>query len=187
MLFIPVTIDWGAALSALTDITTALKMQLDRPMTISLWSGPGKPADFAKLVWDGEAAYYDTAFKSAPVAGAAYVTSLDAATPLPYKSYVVVLNQTGVTNPVATVIVNELGSMVWTRNDVGVYTLTSDAKFKAGKFWSNISGGADSQAMSLMRVSDSELTLSTYTGFIASGDPVDGQLYHQMFEIRVYP
>jgi hypothetical protein len=50
-----------------------------------------------------------------------------------YKRYIAELNQSGTANPTATVLVNELGAtVVWTRDDVGVYTATLIGAF-AGK------------------------------------------------------
>jgi hypothetical protein len=53
-----------------------------------------------------------------------YVESnIPAPTPftLPYKSYVAIMNQVDIYNPVATIVYNDLGNIVWTRDGTGIY------------------------------------------------------------------
>lgn len=51
-----------------------------------------------------------------------------------YKKYVALLTQSGTDAPVATVLENSLGgTVVWTRNDVGVYIGTLAGAFTANK------------------------------------------------------
>lgn len=51
-----------------------------------------------------------------------------------YKMYDAIIEQTGTSNPTATVLRNTLGgTVVWTRSGVGVYAGTLAAAFPAGK------------------------------------------------------
>lgn len=52
----------------------------------------------------------------------------------PYKVYTALLTQSGTSAPVATVLENTLGgSVIWTRDDVGIYFGTLTGAFTAGK------------------------------------------------------
>lgn len=51
-----------------------------------------------------------------------------------YKIYKVLLNQTGTNAPVATILINTLGGTpVWSRTSPGIYTVTLNGAFPAGK------------------------------------------------------
>ena len=49
------------------------------------------------------------------------VLNLAGVASLPYKSYVCLLNQSGESDPVATVIYNNIGEITWTRDESGIY------------------------------------------------------------------
>ena len=57
------------------------------------------------------------------------VLELAAANILPYKSYVCLLDQSGTSNPVATVLYNNIGVITWSRGSAGIYVINSDGLF----------------------------------------------------------
>lgn len=52
---------------------------------------------------------------------------------LGYKKYVALITQTGTNNPVATVLENTIGDIVWTRISMGLYAGTSTGSFTQNK------------------------------------------------------
>jgi len=62
---------------------------------------------------------------------------------LPYKVYTALLTQTGTDAPVATVLENTLGDIVWSRVNVGVYLGTLNGAFLSDKTFipTNPNGG----------------------------------------------
>jgi hypothetical protein len=52
-----------------------------------------------------------------------------------YKSYVALLSQTGTSVPVAIVLENSIGDIVWTRNSAGIYSGTLLGSFIQDKTW----------------------------------------------------
>ncbi len=61
------------------------------------------------------------------------VNALETSTTTTYKIYRALLNQTGTSAPVATVLENTLGNIVWTRANVGIYEGTLANAFTANK------------------------------------------------------
>jgi hypothetical protein len=58
---------------------------------------------------------------------------LVAVDPRPYKVYAALLTQTGTNAPVATVLENTIGNIVWTRGGIGYYIATLSAAFTTNK------------------------------------------------------
>jgi hypothetical protein len=58
---------------------------------------------------------------------------LVAVDPRPYKVYAALLTQTGTNAPVATVLENTIGNIVWTRGSTGYYIATLSAAFTTNK------------------------------------------------------
>jgi len=57
-----------------------------------------------------------------------------------YKEYVALITQTGTDAPVATEVINTIGSITWSRQDVGYYKATSSTLFTSGKTFINDNG-----------------------------------------------
>lgn len=53
----------------------------------------------------------------------------------PYKVYTALLNQLGTNAPVATVLQNAVGNIVWTRQEAGFYIATLNAAFPINKVY----------------------------------------------------
>lgn len=103
---------------------------------------------------------------------------------LGYRSYTALLNQTGIDAPVATVLDNTLGNIVWTRDGVGEYTGTLTGAFGDGSklFMPYV----------LIYTVTDRIVVAAYdspdtviVGRFDSGLPVDG-LKNRPIEIRVY-
>lgn len=98
-----------------------------------------------------------------------------------YKVYTALLNQSGTDAPVATVLENTLGNIVWSYDDIGSYIATSDSLF------GNHKGGFTQDTNVCFRrvtfINDSILNLATLS---PSTSFTDGLLTDALIEIRVY-
>lgn len=106
---------------------------------------------------------------------------------LPYKIYVALLNQEGVDAPVATVLQNTIGPIVWSRTGVGRYNATLAGAFTSAKtvlFIGQEGGNGAPILRMFQRVNDNVLRLETYSDFSTIGDDL---LSNASVEIRVYP
>lgn len=104
----------------------------------------------------------------------------------PYKSYSVLLNQSGTAAPIATILENTLGFVpVWTYVSVGEYHITSPAGgFPSQKTSSMIQtsfGDPDYHYQSYFR-NDISRAVLTFEGAVG----VNGILEETHFEIKVY-
>jgi len=103
-----------------------------------------------------------------------------------YKVYTALLTQSGITDPVATVLENTLGgTIVWTRDSIGVYTATSSNLFVADKticFTTFGNFAYDSRTAAASYTTDSTVTLNTV---LPNDGPYD--VFSSLsIEIRVY-
>jgi hypothetical protein len=114
-----------------------------------------------------------------------------------YKEYVALLTQTGTNAPVATVLSNTIGAIVWGYTGVGQYTATLSGAFLATKTQlettpgTYLSDGADVYSYSFFRTSDNALGLqSSENGVTANGlfsvNSEAAQLASGI-RIRIYP
>lgn len=94
------------------------------------------------------------------------------------KVYRALLTQSGTDAPVATVLENSLGDVVWTRLTTGVYRATLVAAFPSGKTWVPTGLG-----FYTIRSNDNVVQLTSYS----SGVEADSVLYETAIEILVYP
>lgn len=101
-----------------------------------------------------------------------------------YLVYTALLSQTGTGAPVATVLQNTVGDIVWVRNSGGVYRGTLNGAFPLGKFWSVISYSGESVdiTLSIERINDNYFLI-----LVNDGIGGDGALTNTPIEIRVYP
>ena len=112
----------------------------------------------------------------------------------PYKVYTALLSQSGTDAPVATVLENTLGgTVVWTRNDQGIYQATLSGGY-SGTFFAPShpikgDGYADSQEwyVAFAKIDDSNMLMTTgnaNSGLVDLSSAVGTPL---PIEIRVYP
>ena len=97
----------------------------------------------------------------------------------PYKKYVALLTQTGTDAPVATVVENTIGAIVWTRFAQGDLRATLAGAFTLNKTWIGIVNGDNGNPVSGFASDENIVKVKT---------PVaDGILVQSSVEIRVYP
>ncbi|MCP4991780.1 MAG: hypothetical protein GY928_38680 [Colwellia sp.] len=107
---------------------------------------------------------------------------------LGYKVYTALLTQTGVSDPVATVLKNNTtATLTWTRTAAGKYTVTADSSiFTANKtiVFMNY-GKPPSEALfpKWVRISDTAINVSTQDEQTSFDD---GVLNGAAFEIKIY-
>ena len=101
---------------------------------------------------------------------------------LPYKSYVAILNQSGVAAPVATGIYNTLGgAVVWSRVSQGQFKGVLNGAFTLNKTPCLIVNGVNNDSLFAFANSNTnEIDISCLTGD-------DDVIQNASIEIRVYP
>lgn len=108
----------------------------------------------------------------------------------PYKIYSAILNQSGTVAPVATVLENTIGAVIWSRSSAGTYLATLTGAFPNLKtqiftqsvYNIDIDG---TYAGILYRYTDNQLILNTRRDGL--DDPSDIGFTNFSIEIRVYP
>lgn len=117
---------------------------------------------------------------------------------LPYKIYSALLTQSGTDAPVATVLENTIGAIVWTRNGVGDYYGTLAGAFPdQSKVWFSIVptwGGGSNDPIPFFGIGYNDANSIYVESFrlfsppdTANNDPLDDLLFSTSIEIRVYP
>lgn len=102
----------------------------------------------------------------------------------PYKVYTALLSQTGTDAPVATVLENSIGAIVWTRALGGYFKGTLTGAFTANKTFCLVTryDTAQTKFCAFGRVASSnEVELTSFTDAGALSDGMNAQV-----EIRVY-
>jgi len=102
-----------------------------------------------------------------------------------YKVYTALLTQSGTDAPVATVLDNTIGNIVWTRNDIGQYLGTLSMAFPQNQtFYQTaiISKSSNGSAVEMMWNDVDSLTVQTQS----SNLDTDDFLNYTPIEIRVY-
>jgi hypothetical protein len=105
----------------------------------------------------------------------------------PYKVYTALLTQIDAEAPVATVLENTIGNIVWSYNNIGVYTALSIGNFTVNKTAVFISsqgfGGGYGLVTSVNNANNgSQITITTQNSI----GGVNGNLENTSIEIRVY-
>jgi hypothetical protein len=115
----------------------------------------------------------------------------------PYIVYTALLTQTGTDAPIATVLENTIGNIVWSYSDVGKYLGTLNGAFPAGKTAVLTSSSSTTlldvtyHQCSAQRNNDNSISLRSYSIFF--DDPIYYPDYKNTvlavitIEIRVYP
>ena len=108
----------------------------------------------------------------------------------PYRVYSALLTQAGIAAPVATVLEDSIGNIVWTRNGAGNYLATSNNAFSdINKLQIFIGGNTDSFLTNYACGWNdaNSVYLSTATEVAGPGfDLSDGLLLNLSIEIKVY-
>lgn len=109
------------------------------------------------------------------------------------KKYIALLNQSGLADPIATVLnssdVNYLGDIVWVRVAEGAYDGTLINAFpldKTSMRIDNIEAKSVAWIYSLGQEDNSQIEIVTYNN-ISDENRADGILYNCIVEITVYP
>ena len=107
-----------------------------------------------------------------------------------YKVYTALLRQSGITDPVVTVLENTIGDIVWTRNNVGYYLGTLSNAFPENKtfiIYTHDGLNGNTGFPGGVRISNNEVQLVFNDGIVNVGDYIDiGQDAIESIEIRVY-
>ena len=106
-----------------------------------------------------------------------------------YDVYTAIINQTGTSAPVATVLENTLGgTVVWSRNSAGDYTCTLSGAFTLGKTTINPDQLGLYVANLSIPIYGSLTDVNSCALYTPSGNDFDGDgIANLFFEIRVYP
>lgn len=104
-----------------------------------------------------------------------------------YKAYRALLTQTSNTAPVATVLENSIGSIVWTRDNVGLYTATLSGAFAFAKTLVSVELSGSTGTMAdvariYKAVDGNSILLITYR----NGSAADALLTGASIEIKVF-
>jgi len=105
----------------------------------------------------------------------------------PYKVYTALLSQSGTSAPTATVLENTLGgTVVWTRDAVGVYRGTLTGAFNQTKtVFFTVSNYKDSGVL-MQQASSNDVTIGTFTTTSTPFTAADSIMGSLPIEIRVY-
>jgi hypothetical protein len=109
--------------------------------------------------------------------------SINGAPVVNYKRYIALISQTGILDPVATVLENTIGDIVWTRIGVGEYLGTLTGAFSTQDKVYCISGNNDFDSTSLKWNSVNDVVLWSFDN---THTPIDAALNYTTIEIRVY-
>lgn len=109
-----------------------------------------------------------------------------------YKVYTALLTQSGTDAPVATVLENTLGDIVWSRFDTGIYQGTLIGAFKDNKTYTNskyqsFDDGAIVYTINKLLGDENAVIVTTLTYVaVVPAESTDGGLINTPIEIRVY-
>jgi len=101
-----------------------------------------------------------------------------------YRVYVATITQAGVANPVATIIENTIGAILWVRSGAGVYRGDLANVFVAGKTWlSEVPVNTLGTFARMARFNASRVEIFTVNAALVATDAL---LTDSSIEIRVY-
>ena len=104
-----------------------------------------------------------------------------------YKIYSALLTQTSTNPPIATILENTLGDIVWTYSSSGVYTGTLISGFPKYKYFSpmplsgfdcQVNQGGGGNAYSWYRINDNSISVSTTENGILENSPIEIKVYN---------
>lgn len=103
----------------------------------------------------------------------------------PYKEYNGLISQTGTSAPTITLMgINNIGSIVWTRSSLGIYTGTLTGAFVTSKTSVFINNNSSNPNQLIKGARVNANTIQVYTFF--SGSPSDGILSLTDLSVKVY-
>jgi hypothetical protein len=132
---------------------------------------PADPAPGDSLVWNGT----EWVAQASTGGGA-----------LPYKVYTALLSQSGTDAPIAAVLHNTLGNVVWEYFDLGIYVGRLNGVLIGNKTHFIGSNGFNNHHLYSFSISDDDDTVQVAVTDL-DGNYIDGKLYLNSIEIRVYP
>jgi hypothetical protein len=100
-----------------------------------------------------------------------------------YKRYIALISQTGILDPVATVLENTIGDIVWTRAAVGDYLGTLTGAFPNQDRTYLIIGQSQTDRFSMNYIDADNVNIITLD---SAGVNQDALLVYTTIEIRVY-
>lgn len=106
-------------------------------------------------------------------------------TPTTPKIYTALLTQTSTNAPLATIMANTIGEIVWTRTSAGIYVGTLTAAFTENKTYFTITDNLNdykAMAFTTVDIGENYVTIETSYDYVAQ----DNQLSKTPIEIRVY-
>jgi len=103
----------------------------------------------------------------------------------PYKVYSALLTQSGTDAPVATVLENTLGDVVWSRGAEGYYICTSNGLFTIDKTGVFIEPSSNLALIGYFQINDKTINTIEFTTAVTAGS-ADNGLHKTLIEIRVY-
>lgn len=100
------------------------------------------------------------------------------------KTYVALLTQTGTNAPTATILQNNIGNIIWTRDTNGLYTATATGLLPTNKTIAKVSnnGQVDTQFYAGSNEDDNSIYLNTSDGTA----PADDLMTNTPIEIITY-
>ena len=104
-----------------------------------------------------------------------------------YLKYVALLAQSGTNDPVATVLENTIGAIVWSRDSTGSYRATLANGFLWSTTWVSATLGYNDNPVAIFWSCENNnvVSITVFNGPPVSADPVDD--WTASIEIRVYP
>ena len=110
------------------------------------------------------------------------VQSINNITQPKYKVYTALLTQSGLDAPVAIVLENTIGDIVFTYNGLGAYRAISNGSFIQDKTFVLINGGVNENGSLVELLTINEISIKTTNNVDASNNILN----KTSFEIRVY-
>jgi adhesin HecA-like repeat protein len=102
----------------------------------------------------------------------------------PYKAYAALLTQTGTSAPVATILQNEIGELVWSYAGVGLYAVTLAAAFTVNKTSVLVPANTGTAGVNVFTTSPTANAVNLFS--LLNDVPTNALLTKQFIEIRVY-
>jgi hypothetical protein len=105
----------------------------------------------------------------------------------PYKVYTALLTQTGTDAPVATVLENTLGEIVWSYGEIGIYLGTLNSAFVVDKTYITTTSTESGEDSSIYPILSTAPTVNFCVIRTSAGiNSADNYLKNTPIEIRVY-
>lgn len=99
--------------------------------------------------------------------------------------YTAFITQEGTEDPIANILQDDIGDLVWAREDVGIYTLTKSSEFPLGRTVPYRDNYVDNDGnfIKLETMSPTEMRITTSN---ENEELEDGILYNQYFNLEIF-